>query len=153
MPSTTRHSQDPRTVTPPANVKVVNWPIRDDGIQAWAFVALVVGLAVTIGFISQSLATALFSFAVMSLAMWRMWIPVVFEFGPRGIFQTVFHTKRRIGWSTVRQCVERRRGILLRFSNESSPLSNALGLYIRWGNSKEELLSIIRYYTGDRLRN
>lgn len=152
MPSTTRHSKDPRTAAPPANLKVVNWPLRDDGIHAWAFVALVVGLAVAIGFVSNSFAVSVFGFVVMSLAMWRMWIPIAFEFGPRGIYQTVLHTKRRIAWSTIRRCVERKRGILLLFSEDSSPLANALGLYIRWGTSKEELLNIIGYYAGDRLR-
>ena len=45
----------------------------------------------------------------------------------------------------------RKRGVTLLFSEDSSPMAEALGLYIRWGKNKEELLEMIRYYTGSRI--
>lgn len=151
MPSTTRHQPNSQILSPPANLRLVNWPLRDDGVYAWTFVLFVVGLAVAAGVIARSSATVLLSLAIMSIAMWRMWVPVIFEFGPRGVHQTVFRSKRRIAWSAVRRCTIRKRGVLLLFSDDPSPLANALGLYIRWGEHKEQLLTIIRYYTGGRL--
>jgi len=150
MPSTTRAQQNSR-ISPPANVRLVNWPVRDDGAHAWTFVALVVAVAVGFGFVARSTGVGLLSLAAMSLAMWRMWVPVVFEFGPRGIHQRVFRTKRRIAWSVVKRCTVRKRGVTLLFFEDSSPLADALGLYIRWGKNKEELLDMIRYYTGSRI--
>lgn len=151
MPSTTRHQPNSQILSPPANLRLVNWPLRDDGVYAWTFVLLVVGLAVAAGVIARSSGTALLSLAIMAVAMWRMWVPVVFEFGPRGVHQSVIRSKRRIAWSAVRRCTLRKRGVLLTFSDDPSALASALGLYIRWGANKSELLTIIRYYTGSRL--
>lgn len=149
MTSTTQ--RELLTTPPPANLQLVNWPLRDDGVAGWGFVVFVMGVAVVVGLLAQNAGLTLLSFAAMSLTMWRMWIPVTFELGPKGILQTVWRRKRRIVWSAVRRCRVQRRGVLLLFHDDPSRLSNVLGLYVRWGERRDELLAILRYYIASRL--
>lgn len=152
MSSTTQREPNLQTAAPPANLQLVNWPLRDDGVSGWIFLAFVMGVAAAIGLITKEAGLALVSFAIMSVAMWRMWIRTTFELGPKGVLQTHWgRRKRRIVWSAVRRCRVQRRGVLLLFDDDPSPLSNAMGLYIRWCDHRDELLAIVRYYIGSRL--
>lgn len=150
MPSTTTLAQNSQLTGPPADVRLTNWPLRDDGISGWAFLLVVVGVAVGAGYVSGSVVMGLLSFCALWLSMWRMWLPVRFEFGPKGILQTAMGRRRRITWSSIRRHQVRRRGVLLVTSSSPVAMTVFSSIYIRWRNQPESLISIVEYYLGAR---
>jgi hypothetical protein len=80
---------------------------------------------------------------VINLAIWRIWIPVCFELGPRGIGQTMLGRRLRIPWRAVARYEITRRGVVFLPENNRIPLRS---LYVRWRDRREPLLELIRYY-------
>ncbi len=149
MRSTTAYEAE-RPLTPPRDVHLWNWPLYDDGLSAWAVVALALGTSIVTYVVGQSILMAAFCLAALALALWRLWIPVQFEFGPKGVTQTILGRTRRIPWSAVRRCEIRRAGLLLLPLADRRPLAAIRGLYIRWRGQRAELLAIMKHYLGAR---
>jgi hypothetical protein len=134
----------------PVELLLANWPLRDDGPLAWLVVIGAVAASVTAGFVAQSAVMGVVSFLALSIALWRLWVPVTFELGPRGVVQILFGRRRRIAWSSVARYEVRRRGVLLLSEETQGPAAALRGLYVRWGRHREELLAVIAHYLGNR---
>jgi hypothetical protein len=135
---------------PPGSLQLTNWPLRDDAPPAWSSLIGAAALAGLAGWLSGSGAMGLLSFAALAVSLWRYWIPVVYEFGPRGVAEFVLTRRRRISWRAIARYEVRRRGVLLLADAGHSPLAPLRSLYIRWGRQREELLAIVEYYLGAR---
>ena len=134
----------------PVELLLANWPLRDDGPLAW-FVAIgAVAASVAAGIVAHSPVMGVVGFAALSIALWRLWVPVTFELGPRGVVQILFGRRRRIAWSSVARYEVRRRGVLLLSEETQGPAAVLRGLYVRWGRHREELLAVIAHYLGNR---
>jgi hypothetical protein len=136
---------------PPANVKLRSWPLRDGGRKEWLFVAVLVILVLAISAGSQHGYLALLGLISLAIALWRMWLPVRYEFGPKGIIQEIFVRRRRIPWSAIRQAQVRSGGILLLSDPDGSLLSRLRGVYIPWGEQQAAVLAATKYYLGPRM--
>jgi hypothetical protein len=130
----------------PKDLQLVNWPLRDDPARAWAVLAIAVGAAVGAGVLAGSLPMGSLALGALGISLWRLWIPVKFELGSRGVSQSVFGRRRRIGWSDIPSFEVRSHGVLLLPSREPLLLSRLRGLYIRFAGRREELLASVEYY-------
>lgn len=151
MRSTTVFEPDALLAGPPANLQFTNWAIRDNGIVTWIFVVVLFVGVFAAAFVTQSHLVALVGSAALFVTTWRLWIPVEFEFGPRGIVETVMGKRRRIPWAAIGSCKIRRDGVFFSPTIELVPMSALRGIYVGWGNDKEELIAIVKYYLGQRV--
>jgi hypothetical protein len=86
-------------------------------------------------------------------ASWRLWIPVRFEFGSKGILQTALGRPRRIAWGEFARYEVRRQGVLLLADPQTSPLAALRGLFIRFNQQREPLLETIEFFLNSRSSN
>jgi hypothetical protein len=146
MPASTDGRYSPTLGTPPAEVHLASWPLRDDGLSAWILLLGAAGLATLGGYLSDSLPTGLLCFAALMLAQWRLWLPIRYDLGPRGVAETYLRRTRRIPWSQIARYEVRRRGVLLHATHEPTPLRMLQARYVPWGRKRSEVLEMVRYY-------
>jgi len=130
----------------PEEVHLVNWPLRDDAVRAWLGLGAAVIVAVMAAVLAESRAMGLLSFSVLAAALWRLWLPVTFQVGQKGIVHKALGRRRRIPWSRIARYEIRRDGVLLLPVEDTSPLAVMRGLYIRWGPQRDQLLAWVRHY-------
>ena len=128
---------------PPGNLRLTNWPLVDDALRAWPMIVVGFGLSVFAGYWSQSIPMGVLCFGVINLAIWRTWIPVYFDLGPKGIEQTMLGRQIRIPWRSIARYEVTRRGVVLLPENNRIPFRS---LYVRWRDHQEQLLQLVQYY-------
>ncbi len=151
MRSTTDFEPNTQLTGPPSNLRLTNWALRDNGILAWTVLACLVGGVIVAAIAAHSVVVAAVGLAAFFATTWRQWIPVEFEFGPRGIVETIMGRRRRISWSAVRSWRIRSQGIFFSPIAEFVPLAALRGLYVRWGDNRDDLIAIVNYYAGRRV--
>jgi len=134
---------------PPPTVALRNWPIVDEPLSAWLMVLAFGGVAAFAGYASQSLAMGVLCFAALNLAVWRLWLPVGFVLGPKGVEHRLLGRGRIIPWRWIRRAEFGRRGVLLLPEDETAPAAAIRGLYVRWGRLAEHVQAAILYYARD----
>jgi hypothetical protein len=150
MGGMTRPSSTPRRLLPPGrqapdDVVVVAWPLRDEGLHAWL---LVIGMAATVALgwaLWRNFGFTLLTAAAMTLALWRLWLPVKWEIGLTGVTQNVLGIKRRIPWLAIARYEFRSHGVWLYADREESPLR---AVFIAYGEQRERIAATIDYYLG-----
>jgi hypothetical protein len=128
---------------PPNNLRLTNWPLVDDALRAWPTIIMGIGVSVFAGYWSQSIAMGILCLVVINLAIWRTWIPVCFELGPKGIEQTMLGRQVRIPWRAIARYEVTRRGVVLLSETNRTPFRS---LYVRWRDDREQLLQLVEYY-------
>ncbi len=132
-------------------MQVVNWPLRDGGIWAWAMLGGIVAIATCAGLVANSRAMGGVCFAALAIASWRLWLPVTFEFRSRGVVTRVLGRSRQIPWSQIARFEVRRHGLLLFADNDTSPIASLRAVYVRWNRQRSEILEVVRFYTTTRV--
>lgn len=145
MPASS-HRTEPTVSSPPAELHFSAWPLRDEGVAPWLLLTVSAALAIAGGYISRSLPLGLMCLAALWISLWRVWLPVRYDLGPRGVVETVLGRRHRIGWTQVARYEIRRRGVLLLATHESTPLRTLQALYVPWGRRQTEVLEIVRFY-------
>ena len=151
MQTTTTFETGRQLGCPPANLQFESWPLRDGGRNSWITVFGIVVVAISLGFVAQSLYLSVLGLAAIAAAMWRMWIPIRYELGPKGITQRILGRQLRIPWSAIRRGEVRQHGVLIMSKADDSLRSKLNGTYVRWEGHREQVLAIVAYYLGSRL--
>jgi hypothetical protein len=148
MPSSLRGNVDPgaRIRVAPENVTIESWPLRERPLENWSFLALAGGAGALVGWTSGSETLGWIAAFVLILTLWRVWIPVTWEFNARGMLERKFGRKRRIAWSAIRRCEVYRRGVLLLPDAVVNSLAPLRGVYVPWGDQRPALLASLEYY-------
>ena len=133
----------------PSDLRLVNWPLRDAKLASVLAVALITIVSVGATKLSGSVAMGVLTGLALAAALWRMWIPVTFEFSASGIVETIGRRRTRTSWSIIQSCEIRRSGVVLHFGDGES-LKAPRGRYIRWNRRRRELLAILEHYLGPR---
>lgn len=136
--------------SPPELLRLTNWPLRNGGLSAWGTLLVVVTVGFSVAWAANSNAAGVLSFFVLCLTMWRLWIPVTFEVGPRGIIEIVFRRRRMISWRLIARYEIRRHGVLLFAEASPSGLAVLRSTYIRWDKQRDKLLETLQYYLSSR---
>jgi len=137
-----------RETSAPRDVRITNWPLRDDGPWAMLAVTLVLAVALGVTVLSASPATGLLALLALVLAMWRLWIPVTFEFSPHGVTQVVFGRRRRIAWRSIGGYRIARRGVWLLPHASELQVAAPRSLFVRGGPQLDTLLAVLAFYLG-----
>jgi len=129
----------------PEDLAVWNWPLRDDGPKSWALLVAAVAVAALVWAIWGNPGFALFTYAMLALALWRLWVPVKWELGLTGISLVVLGFRRRIPWLAVARFELRDDGVWLFADREALPQR---GTFIGYGGQKQRVQACIEYYLG-----
>ncbi len=109
--------------------------------------ALVLIVSLAVGWTSRSPWLGLLAVVALLLSLWRLWLPVRFEFDARGVQQIVFQRRRFIPWSAIARYEINPRGVLLLNHSQAFPLTALRGLYVAArGDQHCELVRLIDYY-------
>jgi hypothetical protein len=137
--------------TPPRDVRVTNWGVRDDPWRSLPMMALGAALAVGVGVVSQSVAAGCLAAAATAVALWRTWLPVGYDFNPGGVSQIVFRRRRVIPWLAIANYEFTPRGVLLFPHGEPTRWNAARALFVHWSGKRQEVTEIVEYFLGGRL--
>ena len=144
-----------RTVLAPPPVQLVNWPLRDGGLRVRICMALVVGAAAVSGGLCRSTSMGAAIFGLLVACSWRLWFPVQFEIGSKGITQTVLGRRSRIPWSTIARYDLLQSGILFLADTAPSAFGTFRGTYVAWNGQRKALLNVVEFFLkpGERGRS
>ena len=131
---------------PPPAVRWKAWPLRD---RWWASPAILAAWILVTGLVylaSQRIHLALIAASVLTLAGWRLILPVQVDLDQDGVHQSVGKRYRCIPWNEIRRYETDRRGISFYPFKEPCPTDAMRSLYIPWGAHKDEIMSHVRFF-------
>ena len=120
--------------------------MRDSILSACVVLAGLTAAGMGVHAATGRLHLALFAVLVLTVALWRFFIPVLFELNTDGVNQWVFRRHRRISWNEIRRYEICSKGVLLLPHADSRPMDAFRGLYLPWRNRREEVLAQVHYY-------
>ncbi|MHC4178687.1 MAG: hypothetical protein ACYSWU_14345 [Planctomycetota bacterium] len=138
--------QPPIPPEPPPPIRWRSWPVRDDTGRG---LLLVIGLLITaaaVGWLSAQVYLGLAALAALLMALWRFFLPVVFELSGEGVDQRLFGRQRRIPWQAIRRWEVRSAGVLMLPHEDRSAMAPFRGLYLPWTTHRDEVLAHVRHY-------
>jgi hypothetical protein len=143
-PSRPVSEQAPRS--PPPEVTVTNWPLRDDGPAGWVLAVAASAAGPLAAWLAGSAAMGWLVAAVLAVALWRLWLPVTYEFGYRGITQSCLGRARLIPWRSLSRYEVYSGGVPLSADPDRSPLSALRSVFVCWGGKRAEIMAHVEYY-------
>jgi hypothetical protein len=139
--ATTTHVTETPTV--PLTLQWRSWPLRQR--LPWSLLLpaglLLMGWAVAR--FTGSPTPGLVALLLLTASLWRFWLPVNFEFTPRGIVQRCLGRTRFTAWSKISGVQVGHQGLRLLRSGELTSAERLSGMYLPWGNQREEVLKFI----------
>lgn len=132
----------------PPDLRLVNWPLRDEGWRAWGLLTVLAAAATAVGWKLTSLPAGLLAGTALAVAAWRLWIPVTWELGYSGITETVLGRSVRIPWTSIAGWREYRAGVLLLPEADAAPILALRGRFVAWRSQRAELLALLEHYVG-----
>lgn len=131
---------------PPPPVQWRSWPVRESFPTALAILGGMTLAGVLVGWLTGRTHLALLAVAVLGAAMWRFFVPTLFELNANGVSRWVLGRYRRIPWREIRRYQVCSTGVLLLPTADSRPTDAFRGLYLPWGKRRGEVLAQIHYY-------
>lgn len=127
---------------------VLNWPARQEPGRTAGTLALFLALAGYTWISTSSGVMGLLVLMGLLGSTWRLWIPVHFELGPRGITQRIGASRRRIPWRLIAGYQVRDRGVFLFADGRDGSLALFRALFIRNPPQPEQLHQVVERYLG-----
>ena len=130
----------------PEPVRVTNWPLKEERWTACFLIVAILSAAAFVLATTGSPIVAIFTLGAFAVSVWRLWLPVTFDFSHRGIVQTCWKRQRRIPWSHVARYEVLVHGVLLSADSERTVLSPLRSIYVRSDGQRSELVELLEYY-------
>jgi len=131
-------------------VRFVHWPLRDRGPQVWLVGLGIAGVGVVASAISgYSMMGAVCSFTLV-LSSWRLWLPVTFELGTKGITQSTLVFLWRIPWHCFARYETRHGGVWLLNDAKPAPFSTLRGTYVPWSDQAVQVRAVLDFFLSSR---
>jgi hypothetical protein len=130
----------------PPPVQWRSWPLCEHIPASVAVVGGLIAAGVGVRWITGETHLALLAVVVLVLAMWRFFLPKLFELNAEGVNQWLLGRYRRILWSEIRCYRVCSSGVLLLSRAEARPIDVFGGLYVPWGKRRDEVLAQVRYH-------
>lgn len=131
-----------RRAPPPLSWRV--WPLAERAVGAWSVVILAIAASAVVGLAMQSVGWAAAAWLLLHAALWRFFVPAVYEISALGIVEEVLGRRRRIPWNHVDRYRVCRQGVYL--TSEGAPLEAFRGMFIPWGRHRQQVLALLEYY-------
>lgn len=148
MSSASWNDSSRRIVLAPNDVRLSDWPLRNDGWRAWAGLGMIGLIAAGMGWRFHSIPVGLASGLALLAAGWRLVVPVTWEFNGQGVTERVLGRRRSIPWTSVAGWKCCRRGVLLFPDPNPAPWGALHALYVPWCGEREQLVAILEHYVG-----
>lgn len=129
---------------PTARVRV--WPLRDEPVRSAAVIGVVVAVSLAAAAAVNKVAIGCLLFGLLCLTVRRLWYPVTYEFGPKGLVYSTLGWRRRVIWANMVRYEIFPDGVLLSPLSASQPLCTLRGVFIRFNDQREELLAALDFY-------
>jgi hypothetical protein len=123
-----------------------SWPLREDLLAALILLIILAVIGLGVRWLTGRTELGLLASCVFLVAMWRYFLPVSFELNSDGVNQWVLGRHRRIPWKLIRQYKVCSRGVLLLPHADYRPVDALRGLYLPWGEHRDEVLTYLRHY-------
>jgi hypothetical protein len=152
MPSTHRPTAVTAAAmrTPPPEVTIHHWPLRDRPLSAAVVGALVAAAGGVSVWATGQPALGLIVAILLALAAWRAWLPARYELDGGGVTEASLGWRRRVPWAHIRGLSERRDGVLLLPDEAAQGAAAFRGLYLPWGSQADAIRAHLDYYLGLR---
>jgi len=134
----------------PPSVQWRSWPVRERMAAASMVVGGLVAAGLLVRWITGQTHLALVAVAVLAIALARFFLPTLFELNPDGVSQWRLGRRRRIPWREIRSYEICAAGVLLLPHADPCPLDAYRGLYLPWGQHRDEVLAHLHYYLDRR---
>jgi len=148
--SSVRSHDSSRQRIAPAEIVLVNWPLRDQKIASIATALALLGTATGAGWLSGQSMVGIIAGVAMFVATWRWWIPVTYGFGPAGVSQVILGRIFRQPWGSIARYETLERGVRLLSDTDDATISTFRGRYVAWRDRRDALLILLEFYLGNR---
>ena len=135
-----------RTSLPLREVRVVNWPLRDDPLRALAVAGCCLAVGVLSGMVSASWSMGLLASWALALAMWKLWIPLACDMGPVGITLSAWRWRRHIAWRQIDHVQCESRGVFLCGPGPATWARGWRNWYLPWRRQANLVAEFHEYY-------
>lgn len=123
-----------------------DWGLRDRSTAASVAVTLAAGASWLAARGTGNLAVGAAVAILLTIILWRTWLPVRYTVGSNGVVQSVLGWRRRIPWLAIQSYDVRQSGVLLLADAAPTPLAPLRGLYLPWGGQRESVLAVVEFY-------
>jgi hypothetical protein len=131
---------------------ITSWPLRQEPGRSAAILAGMLAMsAYALWSTNSGVVGSLVLLALLASA-WRLWVPVDFELGPRGVVQRAWGRRRRIPWRRFAGFELRPRGAFLFADDRPGSLAFLNSLFIRYPAQPERLAEVLQLYLVPRSR-
>ncbi len=134
------------TQEPPLPIRWRSWPARERLLQTLALVVGLLVAALVIQWLAGQMLLTLLALVALVTALWRFFLPVVFELSEGGVDQWFFGRQRHVPWRAVEGCEVCAAGVLLLPNKDRWPLAPFRGLYVPWTSHRVEVLAHIHHH-------
>ena len=134
----------------PETVRIVNWPLRDTAVRVSLAGLVITSISVIAWLVSGLPTTGAVCFVALMLSCWRLWLPVTFELGTKGIKQSTLFFRWRVPWRCIARYEIRSHGVWLLSDVEPSPLSTLRGIYVNWSDQEDQLMAVLDFFLAAR---
>jgi hypothetical protein len=114
-------------------------------LQSWGLAVAAAALVAVVWTIWQSWQFTLLAAIALTVAAWRLWLPVKWELGLTGVSLVVLGFRRRIPWMAVARFEITENGVWLFADREGTPQR---GTFIAFAGQRERVTACIEYYLG-----
>ena len=135
-----------RAALPSREVRVVNWPLRDDPMRAVGALCVCCAVGILAGYVARSWQMGCLAALALAGAMWRLWVPVTCDLGPQGMTLAILRWRRRIAWREITRIEDSGRGILIHAEPAASSGGILRSIYLPWGRHRELVYEFHAYY-------
>ena len=134
-----------------SEIFITNWPLRDEGPAAWAFGLTCIVVPVGLGYLLDALTLGCLGSVALLLTFWRLFVPVSYFVGAKGITETCWGRSRLIYWRDLATYLRRRDGITLVLLTRDRLKPSHRRLYIHAGTRLEELSAVMSQHLNETL--
>jgi len=131
---------------PPPPVRWRCWPAREHVLSGLAALAGLAAVGLGVYQVTGRVHLALLAFAALAISLWRCFVPTTYELHADGIDRWVLGQHRRTPWSAIRRFEVCARGVLLLPYSDYCPMDALRGLYLPWGDRRDEVLAQLHYH-------
>ena len=124
-------------------IRFRHWPLREEPLRSFVMLIIAAGAAVLVARAAGNVWAGVAAWIALAICLWRMWLPVEFEFGPRGVLQRYLGRQRRVAWRDIARCEFQRRGLLLHATDDATALGTMRSIYVRYPAERERLRELI----------
>jgi hypothetical protein len=131
---------------PPSSLRWDSWPAGENALAGFVVAVSLAAVGLLVHRITAQVHLAALSVGAVSLALWRFFLPIRYELNQDGVQQWILGGRRGIPWDSIRRYEVCRTGVLLLPFHDDCTMDAFRGLYLPWGNRRDEVLARIRYY-------